>query len=218
MTTRPLPPYRAQVQSRGGRSLNSRVFQLSAFALSFILVALLVVTSSRAAFVAQNDNIANSVSSATIDLTDDDSNTAMFLAGTVTNLMPGATPVDRCITVTYSGNITPTEVKMYIASALPSNDLADYLNLTIDIGPAISQPFRSCTGFSSTTTIYNSDLLAFATAHPDYATTPLATGWTPTQTAPGNARTFRFRISVQDVPAAEGKSTTFGFSWETRTS
>ena len=30
--------------------------------------------------------------------------------------------------------------------------------------------------------------------------------------------TFRFTISVQDVPAAEGKSTTFGFSWETRTS
>ncbi len=218
MTTRSLPPVRGHVQSRHGRSLNSRVLQLSAFALSFILVALLVVTSSRAAFVAQNDNIANQVSSATIDLTDDDSNAAMFAAGTVTNLMPGATPEDRCITVTYTGNITPTEVKMYIASALPAGDLSDYLNLTIDIGPAISAPFRSCTGFSSTATLFNSDLLAFATAHPGYATTPLATGWVPTQTAPNNARTFRFRISVQDVPAAEGKSTTFGFSWETRTS
>ena len=42
---------------RSGRSLNSRVVQLSAFALTFILVALLVVTSSPAAFVAQNDNL-----------------------------------------------------------------------------------------------------------------------------------------------------------------
>jgi hypothetical protein len=217
MTTRDLPPTGHHRQSSRGRSLNSRVIQLSAFALSFILIALLVVTSSRAAFVAQNDNIANTVSSATVDLTDDDSNTAMFLAGTLTNLMPG-TVEERCITVTYTGNMTPLEVKMYIASALPNNDLADYLNLTVDIGPAISQPFRSCTGFVSSATLFNNDLLGFATAHPNYATTPLATGWVPTQTAPGNARTFRFKISVQDVPAAEGKSTTFGFSWETRTS
>ena len=213
MTTRRLPPPRASVPSRGGRSLNSRVLQLSAFALSFILVALLVVTSSRAAFVAQNDNIANQVSSATIDLTDNDSNTAMF--ATVSGLMPGQVE-ERCIQVSYAGNLSPTEVKMYIASALPAGDLSDYLNLTIDVGAATGQPFRSCTGFSSTATLFNSDLLAFATAHPDYATAPLATGWTPA--SPSDARTFRFRISVQDVPAAEAKSTTFGFSWETRTS
>jgi hypothetical protein len=192
------------------------VLQLSAFALSFILVALLVVTSSRAAFVAQNDNIANQVSSATIDLTDDDANTAMFVAGTVTNLMPN-TDVDRCITVSYTGNITPAEVKMYIASALPAGDLSDYLNLRIDVGTATNDPFGDCTTFASTTMLFNSDLLAFATAHPDYATTPLSTTWVPTLTGPDSSRTFRFRISVQDVPAAEGKSTTFGFSWETRT-
>jgi hypothetical protein len=217
MTPRPLVPTGGNPHGRRGRSLNSRVLQLSAFALSFILVALLVVTSSRAAFVAQNDNIANSVSSATIDLTDNDSNTAMFAAGTVTNLMPN-TPEERCITVSYTGNITPTEVKMYIASALPSTDLADYLNLKIEIGAA-TNTFRDCTGFNPTTTLFGSvsnDLYGFATAYPNYATS-LATGWTPTPTGPDSARTFRFTISVQDVPAAEGKSTTFGFSWETRT-
>lgn len=217
MTTRPLPPFRGHGQNRRGRSLNSRVLQLAAFALSFIGVALLVVTSSRAAFVAQNDNIANSVSSATIDLADNDLNSAMFTGVSVASLMPNATPVDRCITVNYTGNVTPTEVKMYIAAALPAGDLSDYLNLRIDIGTATTDAFRDCSSFVSTTMLFNSDLLAFATAHPDYATTPMATGWTPTVTGPDSSRTFRFRISVQDVPAAEGKSTTFGFSWETRT-
>ena len=48
---------------RGGRSC-ALALQLAALALAFILVALLVVTSSRAAFVAQSDNATNQVSSA----------------------------------------------------------------------------------------------------------------------------------------------------------
>jgi hypothetical protein len=198
---------------RGGRSLNSRVIQVAAFALAFILVAGLVVTSSRAAFVAQNDNTANTVSSASVDLTDNDADSAMFVG--VTGLVPG-TVEERCIQVTYTGNVDPTEVKLYIAGPLAAGDLSDYLNLTIDVGAATGQAFRSCNLFSATATLYSGDLLDFATAHPDYATTPVATTWDPSAT--GESRTFRFRISVQDVPAAESKSTTFGFSWETRTS
>lgn len=199
---------------RGGRSLNSRVFQLAAFALTFILVALLVVTSSRAAFVAQNDNLANTVTSAAVELQDNDGGANAMFAG-VTGLVPGRTEV-RCIRVTYTGNVTPTEVKLYNAQALVAGDLSDYLNLTIDVGtqPA-GESFRSCTGFVSTTQLYTGDLLDFATAHPNYATTPVATGWTPTA---GESRVFRFTIGVQDNASAKNKSTTFGFSWETRTS
>ena len=200
------------VGGRRGRSLPSRLLQLAAFALSFILVALLVVTSSRAAFVAQNDNTANTVTAASIALGDNDGEAAMFA---ISGLAPG-TVESRCIQVTYTGTINPTEVKLYIAAALPANDLSDYLNLTVDVGAATGQTFPSCTGFTSTATIYTGDLLGFATAHPDYATTPLATTWDPVAT--GEARTFRFRVSVQDDSAAQGKSTTFGFSWETRTS
>src|SRR4051812_15910510 len=83
-----------------GRSLNGLALQLSAVALSFIVIALLVVTSSRAAFVAQNDNVTNQVTAAAVDLTDNDSGTAMI--ANVTGLMPG-TDVDRCIDVTYTG-------------------------------------------------------------------------------------------------------------------
>jgi hypothetical protein len=201
----------------GGRSLNSRVLQLAAFALTFILVALLVVTSSRAAFVAQNDNVANTVSSAVVDLTDNDGTSAMFNA---TGLMPGASQV-RCIQVTYTGNIDPTAVRLYRSSAptsdVPANNLAPYLNLTIESGsmPAATL-FSGCSGFSPTATEYSGTLDGFSTTRTSYADPAAVTAWDPAGS--GETRTFRFTISVQDVPAAEGKNTTFGFQWETRTS
>ncbi len=197
---------------RPGRSLNGRALQLSAFALSFILVALLVVTSSRAAFVAQNDNVGNQVTAAAVDLGDNDSTTAMFdnLAG----LLPG-TNEDRCIDVTYTGNVDPLLVKLY-ASAPPTGDLGTYLNLRIDVGDDTGDAFRNCTTFGSTgtvTNVYNGTLAAFATAYPHYGTS-LSSTWDPAVT--GETRTFRFRVSVQDDANAEGKTATFGFSWETR--
>jgi hypothetical protein len=198
---------------RAGRSLNSRVLQLAAFALTFILVALLVVTSSRAAFVAQNDNIANTVSSAAVDLTDNDGTTAMF---NVTGLMPGVNQV-RCIQVTYTGNIDPTAVRLY-RSSVPTNDLAPYLNLTVESGsmPA-GTAFSGCAGFTVGATEYPTGTLdGFASTRTGYGDAAAVTAWDPSGN--GEIRTFRFTISVQDVPAAEGKSTTFGFSWETRTS
>jgi hypothetical protein len=185
------------------------VVQLSAVALTFILIALLVVTSSRAAFVAQNENITNQVTAAAVDLADNDSTTAMF--ANVLDVMPGANE-DRCIDVTYTGSVNPLPVLLY-AAAPPTGTLGQYLNLTIDIGNDTAAPFRDCTGFSSTATLYTGTLASFMTVHADYLT-GLST-WDP---AGGpETRTFRFRLSVQDVPAAEGQTATFGFSWETRT-
>jgi hypothetical protein len=200
-------------RGRGGRSTNSRVFQLSAFALTFILVALLVVTSSRAAFVAQNDNLANQVTAATVDLTDEDAGSAMFSS---TGLMPG-TNLTRCIEVTYSGTVDPVPVKLY-AAGTPTGTLAPYLDLTVDVAAANDDAFGSCTNFGAvggSAPVYTGTLGAFATSYPDYAN-GASTTWDPALT--GEARTFRFTISVQDTTAAEGQTTTFGFSWETRTS
>jgi hypothetical protein len=195
---------------RRGRSLNGLAIQLAAGALSFVLIALLVVTSSRAAFVAQNDNTGNSVTSASIVLADNDSTTAMF--NNVTGMVPG-TPVDKCIDVTYTGSVDPTAVMLY-ASGVPTLDLAPYLDLTIDIGADTAAPFRDCTGFTSTSTLYTGTLATFASAKNSYVT-GLST-WDPSAT--GEVRTFRFRLTVQDNALAANKSTTFGFSWETRTS
>src|SRR3954451_7667860 len=146
----PLPT----VPSRRRRSLNTVAIQISAAALSFILIALLVVTSSRAAFVAQNDNTSNQVTAAAIDLADNDSSTAMF--NNVTGLMPG-TNGDRCIDVTYTGTVDPTVVLLY-ATGTPTGTFAPYLDLPIDIGSDTAAPFRDCTGFVSTGTLYSGTL------------------------------------------------------------
>jgi hypothetical protein len=192
------------------RSRNALAIQLAAVALSFILIALLVVTSSRAAFVAQNDNVTNQVTAAAVDLTDNDAGTAMF--ANVTGLMPG-TDVDRCIDVTYTGTVDPTAVILY-ANAAPTGTLAPYLNLTIDIGADTADAFRTCTAFTPSATIYTGTLSGFASSHGTYAA-GLST-WDPAGSP--ETRTFRFRVSVQDNAAAEGLTSTFGFSWETRTS
>ena len=196
-------------RSRRSRSLRGLAVQLSAVGLTFVLVALLVVTSSRAAFVAQNDNLLNQVTAAAVDLTDDDAATAMF--ADVRGLAPGDVE-ERCIAVTYTGSVDPTEVRLY-AAAPPTGSLGQYLDLTVDIGAATGAPFRDCTGFTSTATLYDDTLAAFAAGRTGYADG--VSTWDPT--AGPDTRTFRFRLSLQDVTAAEGQTATFGFSWETRT-
>jgi hypothetical protein len=188
-------------------SLNGLAIQLSAFALSFTLVALLVVSSSHAAFVDQSQNVLNHVTSTDIDLTDDAGGTAMF--PDEQGLSPG-TPVDRCIRVTYEGNVDPAPVVLYAAGS--SGALAPYLQLTVDVGAATGAAFGSCTGFAADRVLYTGTLAGFASAHPDFASG--VPTWDPAGT--GEARTFRFELSVVDDPAASGVSATFGFTWEAR--
>ncbi len=234
-------------------SLNGLAIQLSAFALSFTLVALLVVSGSQAAFVETNESVlayvptgvapteevsrrpaprATPPSSETpapevavpepepehepepveepaevVELTDSDAGTAMF-AGDIP-LAPGTTR-DRCIEVTFTGggeDVGP--VLLYAAST--SGDLAPYLDLTVDMGRAEDGAFRGCSGFTPSRTLYEGTLAGFAAAHNSYATG--RTTWNPTGAA--ETRTFRFRVAIQDVPAAAGRSASFGFTWRT---
>jgi hypothetical protein len=174
-------------------------------------MALLVVTSSRAAFVAQNDNTGNQLTAATVTLTDDDSGTAMF--ADVQNVVPG-TPYVRCIDVTYAGTTDPLPVKLY-AAGTPTGTLAGYLDLTVEMGTRTDTAFGTCGGFSSSGTLYTGGTLAaFGSTHGTYAAG--RTTWDP---AVGTSvRTFRFTLGVQSNALAQGQTTTFGFSWETRTS
>ena len=190
-------------------SLNGLAIQLSAFALSFTLVALLVVSGSHAAFVDQSENVANHVTSSSVDLTDNAGGTAMFV--NEQGLAPGS-PVERCITVTYAGNIDPQPVRMY--SAASSGPLAAYLDLTVQVGAATGSSGGSCAGFSAGGTVYTGTLSGFAAAHPTFDTG--VTAWDPG--GAGEARTFRFQLEVQDDPAASGATASFGFTWEVRAS
>jgi len=243
-------------------SLNGLAIQLSAFALSFTLVALLVVSGSQAAFVEPNEVVTQYVPIGTptppeggghraggtrapvgsptasetqasdspavpeattepttgptpepsvitdapateVRLTDTAAGTALF--GNET-LRPGVT-VERCITVTYGGNVDPGTVRLYAAPT--SGDLAPYLDLTVDIGQRGVTASASCTGFTGSSTLFAGTLAGFAAAHSSYATGRAT--WDPTDGQ--ETRSFRFGLTVRNEPAAPGKSATFGFSW-----
>jgi hypothetical protein len=248
-------------------SLNALAIQLSAFALSFTLVAVLVVSGSQAAFVEPNESVLEYVPVPTagptedggtgrprvrtpgaatpaattpvptteprpseetadpteepapteeplpseepeapvteIALSDSDAGTAMF--GNLT-LAPGVT-VDRCIEVTYDGNVSGDSVLLYAESV--SGALAPYLDLTIQMGADTAGSFGSCAGFSAPTTLYAGTLADFAADHGSYAAG--RSTWNPT--GGRESRSFRFSLTVRDVPAAAAKTATFGFSW-----
>jgi hypothetical protein len=147
------------------------------------------------------------VPSTVVELADSDAGTAMF--GEEVTLAPGVAS-DRCIEVAYDGNVDPRPVRLYTAAAI--GDLAPYLDLTIEIGHAAAGAFGNCDTFVAGAAIYRGTLAGFAATHGSWST-GLST-WDPGP-EPG-ARTFRFTVSVQDDPVAEGRSVAFGFSWETR--
>ena len=253
-------PVRPAKRKRFRFSLNGLAIQLSAFALSFTLVALLVVSGSQAAFVEESEVLADYVpigagaspsttdgrrpsrpavpavpvvtevppveeppvllvdeavveeelveepaAEIEVELSDSDAGTAMFGGET---LLPGV-PLDRCIEVNYSGADNPGPVLLYAAAA--SGDLAPYLDLTIHMGSAAAGAFGSCGSFSVSSSVYAGTLADFGAAHSSYATGQFT--WNPSDAQ--ETRSFRFRLTVQDVPAAAGKSANFGFTWRT---
>jgi hypothetical protein len=246
-----VPEKKGRRRRRRAFSLNGLAIQLSAFALSFTLVALLVVTGSQAAFVEENEIVTThvplglpdeggdgggnwqptgpaptSASSAPssvvpvveqtgepppagplVELTDTDAGTALFTDGTV--LAPGSTH-SRCIDVAYVGAVDPSPVLLYAADV--SGDLAGYLDLVVEMGPTTDAPFGSCSSFVPSSTVYSGTLADFATDHPAYDRG--VPTWDPQDG--DTTRSFRFSLSVHDDPAAEGATTSFGFTWEAR--
>lgn len=177
--------------------------RLTAIACALLLVTVLAVNRSRAAFTATTANGVNAFSTGTVVLTDDDTGTAMF---SVSNMTPG-TPVVRCLVVTYSGSQLPAPVRLY---GTTSGALAPYLNLTVEQGTGGT--FADCTGFSSSSTVFTGTLTGFGTAH---------TGWANgaavfTAAANPTARTVRFTVEVQNNALAQGQSANATFTFETQ--
>lgn len=236
-----IPRRRGRTGRRRRRfSLNGLAIQLSAFALSFTLVALLVVSGSQAAFVEESEVLADYVPigasapapdrarkpavrpvpppaplmpgpvptealAAEVRLSDSDEGTAMFAGGIP--LAPGAVS-ERCIQVTYTGDGRQTSpVLLYTGAA--SGDLAPYLDLTVDIGRAEAGAFGDCADFTRSETLFEGTLADFTDAHSSHATGRRT--WTPSSVE--ETRTFRFRVAVQDDPAAAGLSAGFRFTW-----
>ena len=233
-------------------SLNTLAIQVSAFALSFLLVALFVVGSSRAAFVEENETVTERIpvglpepgpapvppatpdpsrpaapSPTTappptpeptadpseppspvqrISLTDDAGGTAMFTDDR--GLSPGS-PEQRCIRVTFDGDVVTGPVVLHAAEVRGA--LAQHLDLVVELSPD-GGAFGDCSSFVPGATLYRGSLADFGAVHGGYDTGLAA--WTPS--LPGEARSYRFTVTVRDVPEAEGLSAGFGFRWQTR--
>lgn len=174
-----------------------------AFAAAMLLLTMLVVTRSQAAFTATTSNPTSGFTAGKLNLTDDDSGNAMFNA---TGMVPGASAVS-CITVTYSGDVTPAPVKLY---GTGTGALAQYLDLKIEVGTGGS--FSNCAGFTPSSTLFNGTLSGFNTANTNWSNglASFTANATPT------SRTFRVTATVQDTDAAQGLNAAASFTWETR--
>ena len=193
-----------------------------AIVVATVLIAVLTLAGTRAAFSGTTANTGNSFASADIILYDDDSGTIMF---DVAGLLPGD-QVDHCVEVSYegpNGRVT-NGVNFYIpATWTDSATLANDLLITVEDGSVgafspvgtVTDPttYPHCSGFiSSTIVIADEPLSTFATGY--------ATGygsWTPTGLGIGNPVDRSFRITVELASASTAKSesvTAIPLTWE----
>lgn len=186
------------------------VWNLLAVVLGILVSGAVVLTTSRAAFSDTTANSANSFTTGTVDLIDDDSGSAAF---TVTNMVPGGS-VTRCILVTYQGTVpNPGAVRFYSGGLTDSGTLGSHLNLTVEEGTG--GDFTSCTGFTPSATIESATLTQFNIDHTNYSNG--AGAWDPSSTP--ESRTYRITVQLSSSAPSnqQGQSVTgLVFTWETQ--
>ncbi len=190
-------------------SIPAAFMWLLALPASLVVVSVLVVTSSVAAFTSTTNNTGNSFTAGTVQLVDDDLSAVMF---TVADMVPTQT-VSDCITVTYQGSVAnPAAVKLYSGGYTDSGDFATYLNVTIEEGTGGT--FGNCTGFTLENTIESGGtVFDFDAAHTNYATG--AGVWDPASTP--ESKTYRITVELDAAApdAEQGESVTaMTFTWE----
>jgi predicted ribosomally synthesized peptide with SipW-like signal peptide len=205
-------PYNASIESTNGSSrgrLPAVLALVFSFLASMVVISMLVVTSSIAAFSDTTAGTGNTFSTGTVDLVDDDLGAVLF---TATAMVPGDSVTD-CITVTYQGSVAnPSGVKLYSGGYVDSGDLDTYLNVTIEEGTGGS--FGDCTGFTLENAIETGGTLSdFDTTHTNYATG--AGVWDPASTPV--SKTYRLTVALDAAApnAEQGESVTAAtFTWE----
>ncbi|MDP9026081.1 MAG: hypothetical protein M3N46_00820 [Actinomycetota bacterium] len=193
---------------------NARARRIAIFSvgpLAVVGAALLIWQISAAAFTAQTQNVGNSWSTGSVNLTDDDQGAAAFQ---LTNVKPGQTG-SNCIKVTSTSSVSGV-VKLYIAR-LGAGGLENNILDTIEIGTGGS--FGNCTGFVPDSAAGTpTSLAAGALASTNYATGTLP--WTTTGAA-GESKTYRVswvfdvtNLTQAQVDALQGKSVSEDVVWE----
>ncbi len=186
---------------RADRSRRAWPYLAVAAVASLAFVGVLVMNSSRAAFVDTTDNATNTFTAGDVVLSDDDAGSVMF---DIANLAPGDART-RCITVTYNGSLV-ADIRMY--ATVGGNGLAGFLDTRIEVGTG--GDFNSCAGFVPSSTLYTGTLAALGPAHDSYAN---GLGGFTDAVDPAT-RTYRITVGLQDVNAAQGLSADADFTWE----
>ena len=164
-----------------------------------------------AAFTAVASNAGNSISSATVEIGDNDGGSAML---SLANATPGSSDAS-CIRVNYTGSLNST-VRLY---GTVTGTAAPHLILTVTRGTDSSPSFDSCASFTADATdhvgagagvIWSGLLSTFPSTWAGGVVDPAAS-WSTSE-----AHSYRFVVSPVDRAAAEGLSSTFAPSWEAR--
>jgi predicted ribosomally synthesized peptide with SipW-like signal peptide len=193
--------------------------RLHKLGLSMLVVGLLGMVAGLgtwSAFSDTTDNSGNAFASGTVDLSDDDSGSAML---SLTNAAPGASDT-ACINVTYNGSL-PAGVRLYGTTG--GTGLDQYLDVVVTRGTIASPSFDSCSGFTPDSTtygypgtgvIYQGTLQAFADSYGAGVVDPMS--GSPETWTNGESHAYRFVVTVQDNNGAQGKNATQTFTWEAR--
>ena len=178
-----------------------------------MLSGVVVAHASYSAFSATTVNPASNWTAGTVELSDDDSNTALF---TVTKLKPGQSG-SKCIAVTSSGNLA-SDVKLYGTGASATKSLDSNIDLKITQGTGAA--FGSCSGFTalgSGATVFDGTVAGFAVSHSSFGTG--AGTWAPTGSG-SETRVFKFEYAFSSSApnSTQGGTAAVGFTWEAQNS
>lgn len=201
-------PSPATAPSRRSRAVG---LTAAALALGMLGSGFLVWQGSEAAFSSTTSNPGNSWTAGSVELSDNDSGTALF---DVDALVPGSTGT-RCILVTYSGTVA-SDVRFHVTDVTTTGaDLSPYLDLTVTPGtgtPPVGSP-ASCDNFVADGTAYGPT--AVADLPGTWATGVL--GWTPSSAATRAYQvTYTFDTTGADaatVNALQGGRLTAALTW-----
>ncbi len=210
----PPPRRRHRLVDPPRRVSDRRAVVVAAGTLAGLLGSGVVVwQGTQAAFSGSTSNGSSSWTTGSVTLADDSSGTALFSTAD-SRLYPGSAALQRCITVTYTGDVSAT-VRLFAGPLTDSGALAQDLNLTLERGSGGG--FGSCTGFVSAATLYASsdtDSLSlgdFAAQHADPAH---AVGSWPVVDH-GDSATYRVTVSLKaSAPdSTQGQTAGLALTW-----
>ncbi len=199
--------------------LRSRNTTTKIFATAVVvgLIGAVAGVGTWSAFSATTSNDNNTFSAGTVNLADNDANSAML---SLSAASPGDSDTS-CIEVGFSGTLAST-VRLY--GTTTGTGLDQYLDLTVTRGTLPATPaFDSCTNFTADATdytgngagvVYKGTLQGYADSYTAGHVDPVAAS--PESWTNGEKHSYKFVVTVQNNDAAQGKSASQQFTWDAR--